>query len=38
MIFNIGDKLLIENDEFEGMLVFGGNNLCLGCLMFLGIK
>ena len=38
MIFNIGDKLLIENDESEGMLAFGGNNLRLGRLMFSGIK
>ncbi|TMO40562.1 hypothetical protein CWC25_20145 [Pseudoalteromonas sp. S4389] len=38
MIFNIGDKLLIESDESEGMLAFGGNNLRLGRLMFSGIK
>lgn len=38
MIFNIGDKLLIDIDESKGMFAFGGNGTRLGRLMFFGLK
>lgn len=38
MIFNIGDKLLIDSDESEGMFAFGGNGIRLGRLMFFGLR
>jgi len=38
MIFNVGDKLLIDSDESRGMFAFGGNGIRLGRIMFFGLR